>query len=473
MIDRPVISETIHHQRYARREFIHNLGAVAIAAATFPAIIPGSALGKNGAVAASNRINLGVIGCGPQGRGDMGNFLNQTDCQVVAVCDVKKDQLELARKAVNQRYRNEDCRIFEDFRELIARKDIDACLIATPDHWHVLTALAAVNAGKDVYVEKPLAVTLAEDQALRTAVHAKKRIFQFGTQQRSGRLFRFASELARNGAIGKLKHINAWCLGSTPGGSREVVPVPAGCNYDMWLGPASFRPHTRDLCSADGGKKTWWFIGDFALGFVAGWGIHPVDIAAWGAGDLMDGPFTVEGRGNFRMAEGICNTATIWEVDYVFASGLTMKFVGVPNGENAAKPTGEPFLHGDEWRQRYRRISDHGTAFEGADGWAHVDRSGINLQPENLIDLNPDEFKVKLTRSPDHTRNFLDCIRSRAETVCPIDASIKSDILCHTADIALRLGRKVTFDLNKEQFLHDNEANARLKARPMRAPWKL
>jgi glucose-fructose oxidoreductase len=389
------------------------------------------------------------------------------------VCDVKEDQLALARDAVNKRYNNNDCKTYHDFRELVARPDIDACLIATPDHWHVLTALAAVNAGKDVYVEKPLAVTLAEDQALRAALRRRKRVFQFGTQQRSGRLFRLACELARNGAIGKLEHINAWSLGSTPGGSREVVSVPAGLNYDMWLGPAPFKPHTQDLCSADNGKKTWWFISDYALGFVAGWGIHPIDIAAWGAGNLMSGPFTVEGHGNFRLAEGICDTATIWEVDYRFASGLTMKFVGVPNGGNAGKPTGEPFLHGEEWQHRYRRISDHGTAFEGADGWAHVDRSGINLQPEDLIDRNPDDFKVKLIRSGDHVGDFIGCVKSRAETVCSIDEAVKSDVLCHTADIALRLGRKLTFDLNKERFLHDEEANRRLKARTMRAPWHL
>jgi predicted dehydrogenase len=462
----------LSHQRFTRRDFLRGMATGSVAVATFPAIIPCSALG-NGGVAPGNRICVGVIGCGPQGRGDMSNFLNEKNCQVVAVCDVKEDQLVLARDAVNKRYNTNDCKSYHDFRELVARQDIDACLIATPDHWHVLTALAAVNAGKDVYVEKPLAVTLAEDQALRAVVRRKQRVFQFGTQQRSGGLFRLACEMARNGAIGKLKHINAWSLGSTPGGSREVAPVPAGLNYDMWLGPTPFKPHTQDLCSADGGKKTWWFVSDYALGFVAGWGIHPLDIAAWGAGDLMNGPFTVEGHGNFRLAEGICDTATIWEIDYRFASGLTMKFVGVPNGGNAGKPTGEPFLHGEEWKHRYRRISDHGTAFEGADGWAHVDRSGINLQPEDLIDRNPDDFKVKLIRSGDHVGNFIGCVKSRAETVCPIEAAVRSDILCHTADIALRLGRKVTFDFNAERFLHDEEANRRLKARPMRAPWHL
>ena len=457
----------------SRRDFVRSAAGTALTAAVFPSLIPASALGKNGAIAPSNRLTIGVIGCGPQGLGDMSNFLNEKDCQVVAVCDVKNDQLEQARDAVNHHYQNQDCRTYHDLRELVARKDIDACLIATPDHWHVLAALAAVNSGKDVYVEKPLAVSLEEGQALRAAVRRKKRVFQFGTQQRSGRMFRLACELARNGAIGKLQHINVWAPGSTPGGSRDVVPVPPGWDYELWLGPARFTPYTQDRCSADGVKKTWWFISDFALGFIAGWGIHPMDIALWGGGDLMEGTVTVEGRGNFRTAEGICDTATIWEVDYQFASGLTLKFVGVPNGGNRDAATSEPFLHGDEWKQRYRRITSHGTAFEGTEGWAHVDRSGINLQPEKLIDLNPDEGKVQLTRSSGHVRNFLDCIKSRAETVCPIEAAVKGDALCHIGDIAIRLGRKVTFDLKKEQFINDDAANHRLKARPMRKPWHL
>lgn len=456
-----------------RRDFIRGAAMAAIAGAAFPTIIPGSALGKNGAVAPSNRISVGVIGCGPQGLGDMSNFLDQTDCQVVAVCDVKEDQLAEARNAINARYQNQDCRAYHDFRELIARRDIDACLIATPDHWHVLAALAAVNSGKDVYVEKPLGLSLAEDQALRAAVHRKKRVFQFGTQQRSGRMFRLACELARNGILGKLNHINVWSPGSSPGGSRKVAPVPSGLDYDLWLGPAPFQPHTQDRCSSVADEKTWWFTSDYALGFIAGWGIHPLDIALWGAGELMDGTVTVKGRGNFRLAEGVCDTATIWEVDYRFGSGLTMKFVGVPNGKNSGEPTGEPFLNGDEWKQRYRNIGSHGTAFEGTEGWAHVDRDGINLQPENLIDLNPESFQRRLIRSPGHTRNFLDSIKSRAETVCPIDASVKGNALCHIADIAIRLGRKVTFDFKQERFVGDDAANQQLKAREMRKPWHL
>ena len=458
---------------FTRRHFIQSTASATLAAAAFPVLLPASALGKDGAVAPGNRLSVALIGCGPQGQGVMSNFLNQKDCQVVAVCDVKKDQLEEARNAVNGHYQNQDCRTYHDFREVVGRPDIDACLIATPDHWHVLVALAAVNSGKDVYLEKPLAVSLEEGQALRTAVQRKRRVFQFGTQQRSGSQFRLACELVRNGAIGKLTTINIWAPGSTPGGSRQIVPVPTGWDYDFWLGPAPFTPYTQDRCSSDGSKKTWWFMSDYTLGFITGWGIHPMDIAAWGAGGLCDGLVTVEGRGNFRTAEGACDTASIWEVDYQFASGVGMKFVGTPNGANAGQSTGEPFLHGEDWGRRYRRIQSHGTAFEGADGWVHVDRGGINLDPEGLIDRKAEDFKIKLARSPDHVRNFLDCIRSREETVAPITAAVKADALCHIADIAIRLGRKLTFDFKKERFVGDEAANDRLKARPMRKPWHL
>jgi predicted dehydrogenase len=454
-----------------RRDFLKKTAGLALTAAAFPSLAPASALGRAGATGANDRIAVGCIGMGPQGRGDMGNFLNQKDAQVVAVCDVKTDQLELARAAVNGKYQNNDCATYGDFRELVARKDIDAFLIATPDHWHVLVALAAVRAGKDVYVEKPLGLSLTEDWKLLKEVESQKRVFQFGTQQRSSRLFRLACELVRNGRIGKLKHINVWAPGSAPGGSTQVVPVPAGLNYEMWLGPAPSKPHTQDLCSADGTKKTWWFKSDYSLGFIAGWGVHPVDIAAWGA-DLFSGPIEVEGRGTFH-CEGACDTATIWDINFTSAEGVTMNFVGVPNGGNQGQPTCDTWPQAQEWKQRYRRITSHGTAFEGTDGWVHIDRDGINLQPENLIDEKPETFKVQLTKSPDHVRNFLDCVRSRTDTVSPIADSVRSDTLCHLGEIAMRLNRKVTWDPKGERFVDDFEANLRLLPRKMRAPWHL
>lgn len=185
----------------------------------------------------------------------------------------------MARDVVNKHYNNEDCKTYHDFQELVGRKDIDACLIGTPDHWLVLAALAAINSGKDIYLEKPSAVTLAEGQALRKAVRLHKRIFQFGTQQRSGPMFWRACELVRNGRIGKLQHIIVWAPGSAPGGSRKEAAPPSGLDYDFWLGQAPMTPYTEDRCIDDSSRKTWWFISDYTLGFVSGWGIHSLDIA--------------------------------------------------------------------------------------------------------------------------------------------------------------------------------------------------
>ncbi len=455
---------------FNRRQFLKQTTGVALTAAALPSLLPASALGRGGA-APSERVVVGCIGVGPQGQGDMGGFLQQKDVQVVAVCDTKTDQLEQARAAVNRKYGNNDCATYGDFRELLARKDIDACLIATPDHWHVPVGVAAVRAGKDIYVEKPMGLSLEEDFTLRKEVHKNKRVFQFGTQQRSSRLFRFACELVRSGKIGTLKHVNVWSPGSAPGGSTKVVPVPPNLNYDMWLGPAELRPYTENLTTHEGDKKTWWFNTQYAIGFIAGWGIHPMDIAVWGA-DLFSGPIEVQGRGTFH-AIGACDTATIWDVSMKFATGVTMKFVGVPNGNNQDKPTSDPWPEQEEWTKRYRRIGSHGTAFEGTDGWVHVDRSGVNLQPENLIDEKEEALKVQLVKSSHHVRNFIDAIKCRGETVCHIDESVRSDSLCHISDLAIRLNRKLVWDPKKEKFLDDEEANLRIRARKMRAPWHI
>ncbi len=218
-------------------------------------------------------------------------------------------------------------------------------------------------------------------------------------------------------------------------------------------------------------KKAWWFKSDYALGFIAGWGVHPLDIAAWGA-DLFSGPVEVEGRGTFH-CQGACDTATVWDIDLRFAGGVTMKYVGVPSGNNRGLATSDTWPEEGEWKQRYRRISSHGTAFEGTDGWVHIDREGINLQPENLIDDNPEQFKVKLARSPDHVHNFIQAVKDRSETISNIDEAVRTDTLCHLSEIAMRVNRKVVWDPHKERFIGDDEANLRLLARKMRAPWHL
>ena len=440
-------------RRIHRRRFLQRAAGTTAGAAVVPYLVSTSALGNAGNVAPSETITVGCIGVGPQGSGVMGNFLKQKDARVVAVCDVKSHVLKAAQDRVNKHYQSTGCATYKDFRKLLAREDIDAVLVATPDHWHVLVALAAVRAGKDVYLEKPMGLSLAQDQALRTAVHRHGRAFQFGTQQRSSRNFRFACELALNGRLGKLHTINVWSPGSSQGGDPTPVPVPEWLDYEMWLGPAPYTPYTKDRCS----NALWWFISDYALGFIAGWGVHPLDIALWGGGEKVACPVEIEGKGVWP-TEGITDTAMNWNVVCKYDSGVTMNF------------TGDPYP--DKWKQRYGRTTSHGTAFEGDEGWVHVDRSGINAHPKELLttELGPND--IHLYQSSNHVRNLLDCVKSRAETICPIDVAVQADIICHISDIAIRLEQKLRWDPKIERFINNEAANRRL-SRAMRSPWTL
>lgn len=446
-----------------RRRFVRQTLKGVIASAAAPHFIPSSALGNAGQVSPSNRITVGCIGVGPRGTDVMNAFLPQKDAQVLAVCDVKSNVLKARQQHVNSHYKNKDCKAYSNFQELVDRKDIDAVLVATADHWHVLTSMAAVRSGKDVYMEKPMGLSIAEDQAMRKAVHEHGRIFQFGTQQRSSRNFRFACELALNGKIGDLQAINVWAPGSVPGGSTKVVPVPEWLDYNMWLGPAPETPYTEDRCS----NKYWWFISDYALGFIAGWGVHPLDIALWGGKDKMTGPWEVEGKGAFP-TEGVCDTATTWDVNFKFKSGLRMNYQGLFISDN----TGEVLNQVSAFEKRYGKTQSHGTAFEGSEGWVHVNRAGINAHPKSLLDAPLGSGDTHLYKSNHHVRNFLDCVKSRKETVCPVDEAVRADTLCHVSDVAIRLGHKVTWDAEAETFLNDAQANERLN-RAMRSPWRI
>lgn len=451
------------NNQITRRDYLRKQLAVTVAAPAFPLVLR-SAVGA--ANAPSNQLGIGVIGTGPQGRGVMGGFLGQADARVLAVCDVKQDQLALARQQVNNHYRNQDCATYHDFRELLARPGLDAVLIATPDHWHVPAALAAVNAGKDVYLEKPMGLTLAEDQRLRKAVHDRQRVFQFGTQQRASREFLQACELVRNGRIGRLKQINVWAPASQPGGSTTPAPVPPGLDYERWLGPARFTPYTDGKCAAEG--KTWWFNYDYALGFIAGWGVHPLDIALWGHPAIFDGSIAVAGRAIFPK-EGACNTSVAWKVEFTFADGVTMDYRGSPNG---FKETGALNDFAD-WRSRYGQLDGHGTAFDGTDGWVLVSRGSLRTSPEALAQDPIEPKRVPLLKSRSHVGNFLAGVKTRGTTSCPIDEAVRSDTLCHLADIATRLERRLRWDPRSERFVGDADANQRLELRPMREPWRL
>ncbi|OHB63104.1 MAG: hypothetical protein A2Y76_04895 [Planctomycetes bacterium RBG_13_60_9] len=444
----------VGHGQVTRRNLLRATTGAALGAMGVPYLVRSTALGRSGATAASERITVGCIGTGPQGTYVMRNFLAQGDCRVIAICDLKTPVREATRRLVNDHYKNQDGATHTDFRELIARKDIDVVSIATCDHWHVLVALEAARAGKGIYLEKPMGLSLAEDQTLRATCHRYGTIFQFGTQQRSSRDFRFACELARNERIGKLHTINVWCAGSSSGGPRNVAQPPQWIDYNMWLGPAPYHAYTPGRES----NQWWWFISDYALGFIAGWGVHPLDIALWGGGDRVLGPCEIEGKGVWPTPDGVCDTAMNWNITCKYDSGVTMNFTGNP--------------YPDEWKKRYGRTSDHGTAFEGADGWVHVDRSGVNAYPKDLLktELRPND--IHLYESGNHARNLLDCVRARKETICPIDVAVQADTLCQISDIAIRLEQKLRWDPAQERFGNNDAANRRL-VRAMRSPWRL
>ncbi|MBN2138431.1 MAG: Gfo/Idh/MocA family oxidoreductase [Sedimentisphaerales bacterium] len=437
-------------RRIDRRQFIRGAtGAIAL-----PYFVSSSALGNAGNVAASERITVGCVGVGPQGTGVMGNFLGQKDAHVAAICDVKEPRRQEVQKIVNDHYQTTGCKTYTDFRELMARDDIDVILSATCDHWHVLTALEAVKNGKDVYLEKPMGLTIEQDQALRKAVHRYGRMFQFGTQQRSDGKFRLACELALNGKLGKVHTINVWSPGSSQGGDPTPTDPPAWIDYNMWLGPAPYKPYTKDRCS----NALWWFISDYALGFIAGWGIHPMDIAFWGGGKAVTTPLTIEGTGTWP-ASGVCDTAMNWDVVMKYDSGVTLNFTGWPTKE--------------AWMKRYgENIQSHGTAFEGSDGWVRIDRGGIYASSPEILKAEFAPGDIRLPASGNHVRNLLDSVKSRSKPVSNIDDSVQSDILCHISDIAIRLEQKLKWDPKKEQFANNAAANGRLR-RVMRAPWKL
>jgi predicted dehydrogenase len=447
----------------SRRRFLRDTAAAG--ALALPYIVPSSALGKAGSVAPSNRTAIGCIGQGIQGTANMRQFLRQKDVQIVAVCDVRRSQREKAKDIVDREYGSGGCATHGDFRELCARPDIDAVSIATPDHWHVLVGLEAARNGKHMYYEKPIGWTFAAGKVLRDTIKRYGVSFQFGTQQRSGRDFRFACELVRNGRIGKVHTI----LVGVPGGvalpSPPTEPVPNGLDYDVWLGPASWAPHSFERCrpytlrsDAIWTQKysSWYHISDYCIGFIGNWGIHHVDIAQWGNASEATGPIEIEGRGVFP-ADGMGDCATSWQVENKFADGV--KMIHMDSSTSAKHPSQIPGF-------------GQGILFRGSQGWVFVNRNKLDAHPKSLLKSVIAPNEIHLIESSSHHRNFLDAVRSRKQTACPIDVAVRSNTICQLDDIAIRLGRKLRWNPEKEEFINDTEAS-RMLTRSMRSPWHL
>jgi len=433
------------NRRITRRTFLRKAASAAVLVG-FPYIVPSSVFGINGNIAPSNRIVMGCIGTGGKGTGDMRAFLQKPQVRVIAVCDVDSRLRTRARDIVNEKYGNKDCAAYNDFREIIARNDIDAVTIATPDHWHAIPAIMAARAGKDIHCQKPLAHNIAEGRAICDAVKKHSVVWLTGSQQRSQPEFRRACELVRNGRIGKLHTVEVglptrWQQTCPP---QPIQPVPKGLDYDMWLGPAPWAPYTEKRCMPLG----WRWIYDYASGIITDWGAHHIDIAQWGMGTEYTGPVQIQAEDYLFGTKGLWNTAYRYRVTCKYAKGFTLIIADT-----------------DKLRQ--------GIRFIGNQGWVHVSREdGLDAQPKKILEsrIGPDE--IHLYKSNDHKGNFLDCVRTRAETVAPVEVAHRSVAVGHLGTIAMKTGRNLSWDPQAERFINDSTAN-RLLARTMRSPWRL
>jgi len=451
-------------QRKNRRRFLKS----AVAAAAAPMIVPSSVFGRT---APSNRVNLAAIGLGGRGSSNVWHdFVEaQDDVRLVAACDCFASRRTEFAARVDEHYGGTYCEPMADWREVLARGDVDGVIVSTPDHWHVPLAYHAAEAKKDMYVEKPLGVSMAWAWELRKAVARNGVIFQYGTQQRSSSEFTRAVELVRNGYIGKVNHVDAWCSGMrTPGdyarvfeerfGDTEPAPVPADLDYERWIGPAPMKPYTKSRCTEWGA----YHIYDYALGFIAGWGAHPLDIAQWGLEMDHTSPVFYEGRGEIPEG-GLFDTVDNWDVQCRYANGVTLRFMG----DQVARE--RPGLMDDP---RKRPYLDHGTTFWGEGGWISVSRGFLYARPKELQNTHVREDKSPIIRSSSQGRNFVESIKTRRPTINPLETAIRSDTISHLSDISIRLGRTILWDPGTETIVGDEEA-ARMLDRPMREPWTI
>ncbi|MGD2094041.1 MAG: Gfo/Idh/MocA family oxidoreductase [Phycisphaerales bacterium] len=428
-----------------RRQFLKKTAGTTIGTIAFPYFVPSSVLGQNGDAAPSERITMGCIGVGWQGTDNMNAFLSEKDCRIIAVCDIDKSHLQNAINNVNEKYQNKDCASYHDFRELLARDDIDAVSLGLPDHWHSIPAIEAAKAGKDIYGEKPLSHTLKEGRAMCEAVKRYNRVWQTGSWQRSQSNFRFACELVRNGRIGRVHTVEVGlpCGHADFGGTKGqegICQPPEELDYDRWIGPAPYAPY----CPARV-HKNWRWVLDHGGGQLMDWVGHHVDIAHWG----MDygGPYEIEGSGKYPK-DGLWNSPTRYRLTAKYPNDITMTIAG-----------GHRDIRG-------------GTKWIGEDGWVWVTRGEIDAKPKKLLKEKFGVDEIHLFRSPGHWRNFLDCVKSRQTTLAPCEVAHRSATPGHLGQIAMLLGRKIRFNPQTEEILDDPTASS-LLGKSMRSPWHL
>jgi predicted dehydrogenase len=452
-----------------RKEFLSRSIKASIATtfawSAFPTIVPASVFGKH---APSNRINIGAIGTGRISRiHDMPGVWKYDTARIMAVCDLDAKRADEAKDLVNKFYSGQSgkpydgVQVYHDHRELLQNKDVDAVLISTPDHWHALAAIHAVGAGKDVYLQKPASLTIAEGRTLSDTVSRSGRIFQIGSQQRSSQQFRYAAELVRNGRIGQLKTVYVGLPGDPSGGIAAGMAVPANFNYNAWLGSTPEVPYTVDRVHPQSGydRPGWLRCEQFGAGMITGWGAHHVDSAHWGMDTELTGPIEVSGEAQFP-ATGLWDVHGTFRTEALYANGVKMVISDtLPNG----------------------------IKFEGTEGWIFVTRGDYRVTASDPL---PDVHGVKaleasdpkiirsvigpneihLYESEDQHGNWLDCIRSRKTPITTAEIAHRACSACLIHHIVMKLKRKVYWDPVKEQFKNDEEANARL-SRPQRSPY--
>ena len=422
-----------------RRSFLTS-AAGAGAALALPTILPASVFGAG---APSNRIVMGAIGIGGMGRGNLQNFLGQPGVQFVAVTDVYKPHRNRAKAAIDKRNGNTDCKAYNDYREMLANHKLDAVSQATPDHWHALTSIACAQAGCDVYGEKPFTHTLREGRALCDTLHRYGRIWQTGSWQRSGGHFRHACELVRNGRIGKVTRVDVGLPRGGGGGKMAPANVPAGLDWDFYVGPAPYTPFT-------GQNWNWnwrWFL-DFGGGQLMDWVGHHADIAHWGLGLDRTGPVKVEPVNVAYPTDGLWDAPMTYKCRCTYAGGLELILANS------------------------RQVRGGATWFGQGGKWIHVNRGRLQASDPKILKERIGPGETRLYHSGDHHANFLDCVRTRRETVAPAETAHRSASIGHLCMIALATGRTIRFDPKTEQILGDDRANA-LLGNAYRAPWSL
>ena len=440
----------MNERSLSRRQFLKKATAAA-GALTLPTIIPGTALGLNGAVAPSNRIVMATIGLGQMGPADTLGLIEEPETQFVAVCDVDAPRCKQWKGRINAHYVEKlgrgaykGCAEYKDYREILARNDIDAIIVGTPDHWHALMVVQAAQAGKDIYCEKPLSLTIADGIAMREAVNRYGRVLQVGSQSRSLNNTRYACELVRNGRIGELQRVEVglpiippeWIIAPPP----PAMPIPAGFDYDMWLGPAPWAPYTKWRCHI----HFRWIL-DYSDGFLVDIGAHQIDLAHWGMDMEHSGPVEIEGKGYFPKG-ALTNVAVTFNVNLTYPNGLKMLIsTDLPGG----------------------------ARFIGSKGWVHTSHGGsLGAEPKSLLTsiIGPNE--IHLYDSRNHHRNFVDCVLTRKPPIAPVEVGHRVATVAHLANIAMLLERKIRWDPIAEQIVNDPEAE-RMMARAYRSPWHL